>query len=387
MQRAPVQRCRVNHRASELRICYSDVLLSSLVRYLLPFLPLALILWHSPALRAESLAFHFLSPLEQAQVIGPTVLEVTTSIESVDRVEFFVDGRLVGVMRKPPFRIIHDFGESLESHNVTATLFHDAYRKRTSAEVRTAIHAISDQLTVDLVELAVRLDGSSANPEKDLVVREDGQLQEILEVRSRRSPTTFLFVIDRSMSMGHGKLTASLRAVERMRGRIRPQDQARIILFNHRPDKPVDIDSLPELQKTIPSGGTALLDTLAGLRPQRSSIVIVVSDGGDRNSLTETSEALRTIGRNEVTIFALLLDKGSATDFLLTATGNSGGMLLHSSTESLERDMGRIFDEIHGRRVVVYQSTNSGAGWRAIEVRSRRPSLRVRGVRRGYYSR
>src|SRR6058998_3785710 len=54
----------------------------------------------------------FISPQEGGQALGPLPIEVTTSVTGVNRVEFYVDGALVGVARRAPFRIAHDFGSS-----------------------------------------------------------------------------------------------------------------------------------------------------------------------------------------------------------------------------------------------------------------------------------
>ena len=79
------------------------------------------VLWS--ALTSQAATIAFVSPLEGAQVIGPTALEIATDVEGVDRVDFFVDGVLAGVARKPPYRIAYDFGTSLERRTITAKVW------------------------------------------------------------------------------------------------------------------------------------------------------------------------------------------------------------------------------------------------------------------------
>jgi Bacterial Ig domain len=74
----------------------------------------------------------FLAPQEGGQAIGALPIEVTTTINNVDRVEFYVDGALVGVVRKRPFRIAHDFGSSLSGHEVIAKVYSNEFRNTES---------------------------------------------------------------------------------------------------------------------------------------------------------------------------------------------------------------------------------------------------------------
>ena len=72
-------------------------------------------------------AIAFLAPQSGSQAIGPQLIEISTTIASVDRVEFYVDGALAGVARKPPFRIAHDFGTSLAAHEIEAKVYSDRW--------------------------------------------------------------------------------------------------------------------------------------------------------------------------------------------------------------------------------------------------------------------
>lgn len=342
-----------------------------------------------PPTLAVAQGTRFLSPLEGAQVIGPTRLEVATSLTDIDRVEFSVDRKLVGVVRQAPFAMVFDFGETLSSREVGAVVYYGGYRRHEQTSVKTALPSISERLTVDLVELSVRLQGRVESLPRDLILMENGRKQNILEVRSERPPTTFFFAIDRSLSMADGKLAAALQAVGSIRRRIRATDAAQVMLFNHRSQTPVSLTtaSLKELAQVHPSGGTALRDALSSFHIPRRATLIVISDGDDRNSTTGPSEALRRIGRSDITVHSVLLGQGSANSFLREVTKNSGGLLLKASARSLSQELNRIFDEIDSRKTLIYQSTNLEAGWRPIEVASRKRGVHVHGARPGYYAR
>ena len=104
----------------------------------------------------------FVSPAAGSQAIGPTPLEITTTISNVDRVEFYVDDKLTGVARKSPYRITHDFGTSLDAHNVSAKVFSDGYKNVETAHIATAALSAGETISVDLVEVPVRVRASSS---------------------------------------------------------------------------------------------------------------------------------------------------------------------------------------------------------------------------------
>src|SRR5437764_11621932 len=157
----------------------------------------------------------FVSPLPGGQAIGPQMIEITTTAINVDRVEFFIDGVLAGVARKPPYRIAHDFGTSLAGHEISATVFSNGYRTAETAKVLTAALAASETMNVDLVEVPMRVRSPRPLRASDLHVKENAVEQTIRDVRADRGPARFVFVVVRSLSMGDGKLAAALRAIEK----------------------------------------------------------------------------------------------------------------------------------------------------------------------------
>ena len=93
----------------------------------------------------------FVSPQQSGQAIGTVPIEVTTTVANVDRVEFYVDGALAGVVRTPPFRIAHDFGSSLNGHELVAKVFSNEFRNTESAKILTAAITAGETLNVDVV--------------------------------------------------------------------------------------------------------------------------------------------------------------------------------------------------------------------------------------------
>jgi hypothetical protein len=345
-----------------------------------------LVIAASSLLRAE---VHFLTPEAGAQVFGRMPLEVATATANVDRVEFYVDGTLAGVARVAPYRMMFDFGESPASHRVVARVFSDQYRREESAEVLTAALTASESLDVDLVEVPFRAVTRKPRLEKsDISIRENGLTHEVREVLTTRGSTSFYFVIDRSLSMRKGKLTRALAAVDQALSRLRPADDASIILFNHRVESARTIsrgEVAARYRDVTPSGGTSMRDAVASIQPQRRSIAIVISDGADRNSSMTTAAALQKVAQSKLTVYSLLLGGGSGADFLGAAADRTGGTAVSSSAERVAADLGRIMDDINSRYVAVYQSRGTTRGWREIQLIPR-SGIQIATSRRGYYA-
>lgn len=349
---------------------------------------LSIVLASMAPLSAAAAEIRFVTPLDGAQVFGATLLEVEASGESIDRIELLVDGVLVGVARRAPFRVVHDFGESTVSHSIEAILHHDGFRRSERATISTMPLMTEQSLTIDLVEVPLRIRGPGTPSAKDLIVRENGIDQRILEIAATRGPAHFTFVVDRSLSMGEGRLQSALEAVASILPRLRAGDSASLILFNHRVDRPIDLRTGADLhaaRELAPSGGTSLREALASIREERSRIIITITDGTDRSSAIDEESALRKIGTSRTTVHALTLGN-DASGFLRKATRQTGGAMVRSRAPSLRTDLQALFDEIDSRHVVIYQSTNSGAGWREISVRSARRSVSTDLARTRYYA-
>lgn len=342
-------------------------------------------LWlHASA--AGAAAVRFVTPRDGAQTPGLSPLEIATEISDIDRVEFFVDGVLVAVVRQPPWRAAFDFGASLQSHSVTAHVWSRHFRQDDVAEVRTA--ALGESITVNLVEVPLQIRAAARVSTSDLKVVEDGVPQTIRDVIPDRPPARFVFVIDRSQSMDGGKLTAALRAVDSGLELLRPGDTAQIIFFNH------NLGRLQDLPRTarpsslfadvLPSGGTSLRDAVVSTVARGRTNAIVITDGADRNSETSEAEALRRISRTNAVFYALVFD--SASRFLEAASRNTGGDLIKVTTTTAQTGMRDLLFDINSRYTLTYQSSGASTGWREIHIASRRAGVKVLKARRGYFA-
>jgi hypothetical protein len=320
------------------------------------------------------------SPAAGAAAIGPGFIEIETDIAPVDRVEIRVDGRLAGVLRTPPFRLPFDFGETAAAHRIEAEVFSGGYAHRARAEAFTA--ALSETVTVDWVEVPLSLRFSGRPRAEDFRVRENGKDQTIRELKPTRGPARFVFVLDRSLSMKGKPIESALAAIRGIRPRLRAGDTSEVLLFNHRVGRAVPIaEATAEA-----SGGTALRDALASIRPETPTIAIVVSDGADRNSFIGNAAALEAVAVANLTVHALVLGDGDGTSFLRDVAARTGGSMRRTTPATLARDLAATFDELDSRWVLAYQSSTGSRGWRSIAVEPRSRQVRVVSARRGYFA-
>lgn len=333
------------------------------------------------AATAQATTVTFVSPLAGAQVLGPTLIEATTDAKNVDRVEYYVDGVLAGVVRKPPYRLGYDFGTSLAARTIRVVVWSGGYMSMDAKTITTAALTASDQITVDLVEVPLRVRTSRKLTASDLRLRESGVEQQIRDVRAERPAAHFAFVVDRSLSMGGGKLTAALNAIEGELKNLRPGDTASLVLFNHHVDKPVPVNST----NVVPSGGTSLRDAVASIATKNRTYALIITDGGDRNSELSEEAALRKISTTRTIVNAIVLGD-SHTRFLDRAAQNTGGSVVEGTKETVARDLRGLIADINSRYVVVYESSATNPGWRTIEIKPRRGGVEIVSARKGYFA-
>ncbi len=336
---------------------------------------------------ASASSVRFVAPIEGAQVIGVTTLEVAVDIAEVDRVEFFVDGTLVGVIRVAPYRVTFDFGTSLQARHIVAHVRSPSFRQDDVAEIRTAAVG-GESITVNLVEVPIRVRAPGTVTATDLTVIEDGVRQKIRDVIPGRSPSRFVFLVDRSQSMAEGKLAAALAAVDAALDLLRPDDTAQIIFFNH------NFGQLEDLPRTArasalfnaiePSGGTSLRDAVVSTVSEERTYTIVLTDGTDRNSEISDEAALRRISGTNSILFALVFDHASR--FLEAASEKTGGGITSVSAATVREAMRNVLADINSRYTLTYQSSGTKKGWRSIRTAGARSGVKVLKARKGYFA-
>lgn len=335
---------------------------------------------------AEAATVRFVAPQPGAQLVGVQAIEIATDVASIDRVEFHVDGTLAGVARKPPYRMAFDFGTTPKARVVEARVLSHGFRKSQSARFEVAASGATDTYDVDVVEVPLRIRTSRPVSAADLRVSENGVEQQVRQILPTRGAAHFVFVVDRSLSMSDGRLAAAFRAIDAARRLLREDDTSSLILFNHIVGRPQPIAAgLARTASSLkPSGGTSLRDAVASAAARQRTYTIVISDGGDRNSLLAEEEALRRVSGMRSVVSGIVL--GSGSSFLEKAARNTGGRVVAATASTIQRALNDLLIDINSRYLLVYQSSGTEKGWRSIAVTPRRSSIDVATARRGYFT-
>jgi Mg-chelatase subunit ChlD len=345
----------------------------------------ALLIINVLAFAAHAANIAFVAPQAGAQAIGPTLIEITTSVANVDRVEFSIDSALAGVARKPPYRIAHDFGTSLAAHAITAKVWSNGFRNSDEVTITTAALTAGETMNVDVVEVPMRVRSAQPLQASDLRVTENGIPQTIRELRANRGAARFVFIVDRSLSMGDGKLDAALRAIANESPLLRNDDRIELLLFNHNVTKARAIQRGEQLASVPTSGGTSLRDAVASIVTRERTYAIVITDGGDRNSATSEDDALHAISNTKMIVDAIVL--GDASPFLRDAARNTGGTVVTANASTLQGALHALIVDINSRYSLDYQSHGNGPGWRSIVITPQRRGVEIVNARKGYYAR
>lgn len=249
---------------------------------------------------------------------------------------------------------------------------------------------------------------------KDFEVRDNGQLQPILSLRSdRHSPLSVSILIDTSGSMrlsSKGSLVS--QAFDTVLSQLRPgQDEAAVYTFDsslheHR-DFTRDLASLKgALPASRPFGTTSLYDATAATarklaaRSATHKAVIVLTDGIDTSSAMTAREVSGLASSIDVPVFIVATLPAVDQRLMLEASGRTGssegadlrdlaewtgGQFLFAST--LVETYAVAWSLIHDLRqqYVLAIEAASGREWRRLDVRVRRPSTVVK-ARSGYFA-
>jgi hypothetical protein len=249
---------------------------------------------------------------------------------------------LAGVARAAPFRIAYDFGTSLDARTITAKVWSNGFKTSESASVTTASFTANERVDVDIVEVALRVRSSRTIKASDLNVRENGVVQTVRDVRPERPPAHFAFVVDRSLSMGGGKLDAALLAIRDAQKQLalatRHRSWSSITTSRSRAPSPPRPTSRPR---------EALLRAMRSpVASKQRTYAIVITDGGDRNSVLSEEEALRKISGTKTIVNAIVLGD-SHTKFLDRAAANTGGSVTSATKDSVASQLGNVLADIN----------------------------------------
>lgn len=345
-------------------------------------------------------AVHILSPTPEQPVFGPVEVKVGVQArEPIDRVEVFVNGKLVGSAKAPPFRVNVDVGEDNIRREFRAVAYTASGATGADALVTVPVQ-IMDELDLKLRALFVSVVRGGARDlnlsEGDFQIFDNGARQDIVTFGRDELPLTAVLLLDTSESMREKELEAVRRGAKAFLDGMKPADEAMLALFSDRllrltpftSDKAALGSNLAGVKS---AGGTAVndflymslkaLDTRQGQR-----VVVLFSDGSDVHSVLPASDVLWKARAGQSLIYWIQLGgkhksfTSSWRDYtandreyedLERAVRESGGRILPiERAEELESAFRNILQELRQQYALGYYPSNSkGDGaWHKIDV-------------------
>jgi len=329
----------------------------------------------------------------------------------VDRVEFWVDFRLVEARDRPPWRVEADVGETNTEHHVEVVA-HPRHGDPVSDRVTTRAIRIDSTIDVRLRQLYVtvtRAGGAVLDLEReDFRILDDRRPQRLVTFERGDVPFTAVLLVDASTSMAGGQLATAVAGARSFTGEMRPLDEAKLVLFSDRRLAETafsNVGALFELGLAdIEAGdGTALNDALflalqrLRLRQGRR-VVVLLSDGIDVDSVLSMTQVQQVARQSQAVLYWIRIGSGEGSGSQLSMWRDTSGHQREFDmlTETVRQSGGRIVDvdsadrigaafsdvlaELRGQYVLGYYPEPEPApgAWRPVEVKVERAGVQVR---------
>ncbi len=370
----------------------------------------------SGPLTAAQPAVILLSPEPGQPVFGEVeIIAEVVSEQPIRRVTFWLDGRVAGELREPPFQITVDVGSSSREHRFEVVAEDMAGNAGRSLLISPEFD-VDLELELELQQLYVTVSQQGQRvlnlSENDFIVLDQGQPQQLVTFERGDVPLTALILVDASDSMRGERLAAAVAGAQAFIAGMADLDQAKLLLFADRVLHDSPFTNFAEVLGTGLSGveargSTALNDhlylALRLLEPRQGRrLVILLSDGVDVASVLRMEEVLVALRRSQALVYWLRLGSGETTghisawrdieahrrefETLEAGVRESGGrVLVLPNIEGTAAAFTEILRELRDQYVLgYYPSDNRGDGdWHEVRVRVKRRGLKVR-TRKGY---
>jgi len=349
------------------------------------------------------------SPVNGDFVFGRTeiVAEVKAAEPSlVQKVEFYVDDKLVFIDKEPPYSCIYDFGPEPRSYVLKAKAYHQEGVTVTATSITRKV-ILNYQVSVNRVVLFATAQDSDHHfvldlKKEDFRVEEDDKPQVILDFYVEQRPVILCLVLDSSGSM-QGRMDKVHLAADKFVQSLAAEDQALVIDFDEKvfllQDFTRDAKLLTEaIDSTFAEGGTALYDAVyAAFRKlkdhQGRKAIIILSDGEDTNSKFSYQRVLEAAKTNEVLIYSIglgisIMDITSHSVLKELAEETGGRSFFPGKAEELEGVYQQIAQELRSQYYLSYSPSNEdwNGKWRKIRLSApRKKDVELR-TRKGYYA-
>jgi len=238
---------------------------------------------------------------------------------------------------------------------------------------------------------------------KDFEVRDNGVVQQIIDLTRETVPIDVTLIVDTSGSVRGQLFTSLTRAIDEVGRRLRPEDRAKVVTFDQRIVDHLAVTPGSRVRLTdglaASVGMTALFDAIAmslitERQPNRRQMAIVFTDGQDNVSVLDDAAVIEVARRSEAAIFGVAITSGLAraprpaahADMFRTLADLTGGRF---TVLQRDQDLGSSFAQAFAdfRTSYVLRYVLSGAprrGWHSVTVTVKRPGNYDIRARKGY---
>jgi VWFA-related protein len=330
-----------------------------------------------------------LSPGADAFLSGPTLLKARVEPDGrASSVVFFVDGRLVCTVAKPPYECDWDAGITVTEHQVRAVA-NLVGGGRVIQTVRTKALGYTEKVDVDVVQVTVTVSDGHGRfvrglPQSAFHVSEDGRPQKTSHFASEDVPLELIIGIDISGSMTPA-MPKLKKAVKEFLASVPPTNVVTLLGFNDNiitlTRKTMDpAERARAVDRLAPWGSTALYDVILrgvdmlGRQAGRKALVIF-TDGEDQGSHATLRDVERRLQSSDVTLYMIGQGRGLTLEPLKKVMGRlstptGGRALFTDSIDELHDAFTELLDELSNQYLLGYASTNGTRDdtWRRIKV-------------------
>jgi VWFA-related protein len=374
-----------------------------MIRHLPMFVVAAGITAFAAVAWGQTPALQITAPQAEVAVVGTTRLAASLSSgEKVERVSFFVDGRLVCEPEAPPYGCTWDAGPAVRSHHVRVVAYLPG-GQRLVANLHTKDVGYTERVEVDAVQVpVVVMNGGQfvrGLASSDFALAQDGVPQRIESLASEDVPLDLVLAIDISGSMG-SSMDEVKAAVKQLLAQLRPGDYATLVGFNDSTflvaERETDQRAREDAVDLLASwGGTSLYDaTIRAVdmvrRERGRKGVVIFSDGEDRHSIARREDALARVQSSDAMLFTVAFGRGASVPALRQgleryARATGGRAFFARTPKELDRVFAEVVEELANQYMLSYvpRDLQHDGSWHTLKVKVRNGKYQVR-AREGF---
>ena len=366
---------------------------------------------------AQRFDIGLIEPPAGVPVIGPVRVTAEVRGGQALQVEFWLDGRRVGVLDHPPWSLEVDAGEAIAEHRIRVVAVAPS-GARAEAELTSPKIQIDEVVELPLQQAyvtATRRGAPVLDLRRDeLRVVEGEREQKLVTFERGDIPLAALLLLDSSLSMLGEPLDAALAGARAFAAGMAPLDEAQLVLFSdrvvHRTSFTRDPDDLlAGLSGALARGGSAIHDhlMLALLeleRRQGRRVIVLLSDGVDVESVLNVADLESVTGRSSALVYWIRIREGGTgtghrsiwRDFahhsaelanLERLVGASGGRVLDIARPAeATHAFGEVLAELRRQYVLGWypDGLRHDGSWRPIRIECGRQDVELR-AGQGYF--